>query len=142
MADPNLEALEAKKAPREDLVAILLTGLPAGVVPGFQNNTKAVADMLRLNVAVPPASTPNPLGIVGGDLAGFPNGRRVSDDTTTIELRAIAGLTVPLVNKAYKPDEAAEAVTDDTTPLSVRFQSTFPYIGIPHDGFDFPSTTK
>jgi len=113
------------------------------VVAGFQNNTgKVVADMLRLNVAVPPASSPNPLGIIGGDLAGFPNGRRVIDDTTTIELRAIAGLTVPLVNKGYKPDEAAEAVTDDTTPLSVRFQSTFPYIGIPHDGFDFPSTTK
>ena len=140
---PSLEALEAKKAPREDLVAILLTGLPAGVVAGFQNNTgKVVADMLRLNVAVPPAGTPNPLGILGGDLAGFPNGRRVIDDTTTIELRAIAGLTVPLVNKSYKPDGAAEAVTDDTPPLSVRFQSTFPYIGIPHDGFDFPSTTK
>ena len=49
---------------------------------------------------------------------------------------------MPLVNKGYKPDEAAEAVTDDTPPLSVRFQSTFPYIGIPHDGFDFPSATK
>jgi Domain of unknown function (DUF4331) len=140
---PSLEALEASKAPREDLVAILLTGLPAGVVAGFQNNTgKVVADMLRLNVAVPPASSPNPLGIIGGDLAGFPNGRRVIDDTTTIELRAIAGVTVPLVKKGYEPDAAASAVTDDTTPLSVRFQSTFPYIGIPHDGFDFPSTTK
>ena len=60
------------KAAREDLVAILLTGLPAGVVPGFQNNTgKVLADMLRLNVAVPPASSPNPLGIIGGDLADF-----------------------------------------------------------------------
>jgi hypothetical protein len=140
---PKLEALEATKAPREDLVAILLTGLPAGVVPGFQNNTgKVLADMLRLNVAVPPASTPNPLGIIGGDLAGFPNGRRVADDTTTIELRAIAGATVPLVKKGFEPDEAATAITDDTTPLPFRFQSTFPYIGIPHDGFDFPSSTK
>ena len=77
---PHLEALTA---PREDLVAIFLTGLPAGVVPGFQNNTgKVLADMLRLNVAVPPASSPNPLGIVGGDLAGYPNGRRVTDDVT------------------------------------------------------------
>ena len=66
---PNLEAL---KAPREDLVAIFLTGLPAGVVPGFQNNTgKVLADMLRLNVAVPPAKEPNVLGIIGGDLAGL-----------------------------------------------------------------------
>jgi hypothetical protein len=140
---PNLEALEASKAPREDLVAILLTGLPAGVVPGFQNNTgKVLADMLRLNVAVPPAKTPNPLGIIGGDLAGFPNGRRVIDATTTIELRAIAGATVPLVNKTYKPDAAASAVEDGTSPLPFRFQSTFPYIGAPHDGFDFPSTTS
>lgn len=139
---PNLEGLEASKAPREDLVAILLTGLPAGVVPGFQNNTgKVLADMLRLNVAVPPAKTPNPLGIIGGDLAGFPNGRRVIDATTTIELRAIAGVTVPLVNKSYKPDAAASAVTDGTSPLPFRFQATFPYIGAPHDGFDFPSTT-
>ena len=91
---PNLEALS--RGAREDLVAILLTGLPAGVVPGFQNNTgKVLADMLRLNVAVPPASNPNALGILGGDLAGFPNGRRVIDDVTTIELRAIAGATVP-----------------------------------------------
>lgn len=139
---PKLEALEATKAPREDLVAILLTGLPAGVVPDFQNNTgKVLADMLRLNVAVPPASKPNPLGIIGGDLAGFPNGRRVTDATTTIELRAIAGATVPLVKKGYEPDEAATAITDGTSPLPFRFQSTFPYIGAPHDGFDFPSTT-
>jgi hypothetical protein len=137
---PNLESL---KAPREDLVAILLTGLPAGVVPGFQNSTgKVLADMLRLNVAVPPAPEPNALGIIGGDLAGFPNGRRVTDDTSTIELRAIAGVTVPLVNKSYTPDAAASAITDGTPPLPFRFQSTFPYIGIPHDGFDFPSTTK
>jgi Domain of unknown function (DUF4331) len=138
---PKLEALEATKAPREDLVAILLTGLPAGVVPGFQNNTgNVLADMLRLNVAVPAASKPNPLGIIGGDLAGFPNGRRVIDATTTIELRAIAGATVPLVKK-YEPDEAATAIEDGTAPLPFRFQSNFPYIGPPHNGFDFPSTT-
>ena len=50
---PNLAALT--KPTRADLVAILLTGLPAGIVPGFQNFTgKALADMLRLNVAIPP----------------------------------------------------------------------------------------
>ena len=54
---PNLAALTAKRA---DLVAILLTGLPAGIVPGFQNYTgKVQADMLRLNVAIPP-TTSNP----------------------------------------------------------------------------------
>src|SRR6185312_12405600 len=72
---PNLAGL---KAARADLVAILLTGLPKGVVPGFQNYTgKTYADMLRLNVAVPPAKAPNPVGLVAGDAAGFPNGRRV-----------------------------------------------------------------
>ena len=67
--------------------------------PGFQNFTgTTLADMLRLNVAIPPTDKPNPLGLLGGDLAGFPNGRRVSDDVVTIELRAIAGVTYPLVN--------------------------------------------
>ena len=97
---PNLAGL---KAARADLVAILLTGLPSGIVPGFQNYTgKTLADMLRLNVAIPPAAKPSPLGILGGDLAGFPNGRRVADDVVTIELRAIAGVTYPLVNPSLQ----------------------------------------
>ena len=54
-----------------------------------------------------PSKNPNALGVIGGDLAGFPNGRRVFDDVVTIELRAIAGVTVPLVDPAYKPDAAA-----------------------------------
>jgi Domain of unknown function (DUF4331) len=50
-------------------------------VPGFQNFTgPTYADLLRLNVAIPPVKSPNILGVVGGDLAGFPNGRRVFDD--------------------------------------------------------------
>jgi len=136
---PNLEALSAS---REDLVAIFLTGLPAGVVPGFQNSTgKVLAEMLRLNVAVPPAGEPNVLGIIGGDLAGYPNGRRVIDDVTTIALRAVAGVTYPLVQKSYKPDAAAGAITQGITPLPFRSQATFPYLAAPHDGYDFPSST-
>jgi uncharacterized protein DUF4331 len=98
--------------------------------------------MLRLNVAVSPAKTPNVLGVVGGDLAGFPNGRRVIDDVTTIAIRAIAGVTYPLVHKAYKPDAAASAVTQGITPLPLRSQATFPYVATPHDGYDFPSSTQ
>ena len=57
---PNLAALDSSGAARADLEAILLTGLPSGVVPGFQNNTGPVlADMLRLNTAIAPASSPN-----------------------------------------------------------------------------------
>jgi hypothetical protein len=132
---PNLGALTADRA---DLVAILLTGLPSGIVPGFQNFTgPQYADMLRLNVAIPPASNPNILGVVGGDLAGFPNGRRVFDDVVTIELRAIAGVTYPLVAPTYKPDAAAAAVTDGVTPPSnVSYLSTFPFLDHPKSGYD------
>jgi Domain of unknown function (DUF4331) len=137
---PNLEGLTA---PRADLVAIFLTGLPAGVVPGFQNNTgKVLAEMLRLNVAVPPAKEPNIFGILGGDLAGYPNGRRVTDDVTTVSLRAIAGATFPLVNKSYTPDAAAGAITQGIMPVSTRTQATFPYVSNPHGGFEFPSSTE
>jgi len=135
---PKLAALSA---PRADLEAILLTGLPAGIVPGFQNNTgKVLADMLRLNVAVPPSSSPNPLGLIGGDAAGFPNGRRVADDVVTIELRAIAGVTYPLVDKSYSPDAAAGLITQGLTPAASRYLPSFPYVGEPYDGYDTPSS--
>ena len=135
---PHLAALSAARA---DLVAILLTGLPQGVVPGFQNFTGTTyADMLRLNMAIGPSGNPNPLGVVGGDPAGFPNGRRVADDVVTIELRAIAGLTYPLVNPSYTPDSAATAITDGLTAASaLPYLGTFPYLGTPSDGYDVPA---
>jgi hypothetical protein len=135
---PHLAGLTAARA---DLVAILLTGLPPNVVPGFQNFTgPAPADMLRLNMAIPPAASPSIYGILGGDLAGFPNGRRVQDDVVAIELRAVAGVTYPLVAPGYVPDAAASAVTDGLTPASnpVPFLSRFPYLGVPNDGYDHP----
>jgi Domain of unknown function (DUF4331) len=136
---PNLAGLTAKRA---DLVAVLLTGLPAGIIPGFQNYTgKVLADMLRLNVAIPPTTTdPSPLGLLGGDLAGFPNGRRVADDVVNVELQAIAGATYPLVDKTYTPDAAASQVTQGLTPGADRYQATFPYLGTPLDGFNTPSS--
>ena len=128
---PNLAGLTADRA---DLVAVLMTGLPSGIVPGFQNYTgRVVADLLRLNVAIKPAASPNPLGIIGGDLAGFPNGRRPVDDVFTIELRAIAGVTYPLVAPSYTPDGAASVVTDGL--VAPAFMSGFPYLGTPHGGF-------
>lgn len=134
---PNLASLTAARA---DLVAILLTGIPSGIIPGFQNFTGSTpADMLRLNMAIPPTSSPNLLGILGGDLAGYPNGRRVVDDVFTIELRAIAGVTYPLVNPSYKPDPAAGAVTDGVTPGSDRYISSFPYLGTPLSGWNVPA---
>ncbi|HYV79097.1 MAG TPA: DUF4331 domain-containing protein [Streptosporangiaceae bacterium] len=139
---PNLAALVKSGKARADLEAILLTGIPAGIVPGFQNNTGPLqADMLRLNTAITPAAKPNILGVIGGDLAGFPNGRRVFDDVVTIELRAIAGVTFPLVDKTFTPDKAAGQVTDGLDPSSVSapYLSQFPYLGVPYSGFDNPS---
>jgi hypothetical protein len=137
----HLAALVASKAPRADLEAILLTGIPSGIVTGFTNYTGSVlADMLRLNTSIPPATTPNILGLIGGDKAGFPNGRRVTDDVVTIELRAIAGATYPLV-ASYTPDAAAGEITDGLTPASVDASplSVFPYLGVPYSGYDEPS---
>ncbi|WIG61355.1 MAG: hypothetical protein OJF49_004103 [Ktedonobacterales bacterium] len=136
---PNLAALTAVRA---DLVAILLTGIPAGLIPGFQNFTGPTpADLLRLNMAIPPSSSPNILGLLGGDLAGFPNGRRVFDDVVTIELRAIAGVTYPLINPAFKPDAASSVITDGLTPKdnNVPFLTSFPYLGVPNEGFNNPT---
>ena len=140
---PELAKLNKSHKARADLEAILLTGIPAGLIPGFQNYTGATqADMLRLNTAIKPSSSPSILGLLGGDLAGFPNGRRVFDDVVTVELRAIAGVTYPLVDKSYTPDAAASAVTDGLTPadLNVPYLTHFPYLGVPHSGFTTPST--
>jgi hypothetical protein len=128
--------LAAYKKPRADLLAILLTGIPKGVVPGFQNFTGPTqADLMRLNVAVPPTAKPIPLGLVAGDPAGFPNGRRVFDDVVTVELRAVAGLTLPLVDKSFTPDDAATAITDGTSNTNAPFLNRFPYLGTPAGGF-------
>jgi hypothetical protein len=130
---PKLAALNA---PRADLVAVLLTGIPSGIVPGFQNYTGSHhADQLRLNMAIPPTKNPKALGVIGGDAAGFPNGRRVFDDVVTVELRAIAGATYPLVDKSYTPDPAASLVTDGLGANSTRYLSHFPYLGTPHSGY-------
>ncbi|HEY6501871.1 MAG TPA: DUF4331 domain-containing protein, partial [Streptosporangiaceae bacterium] len=145
---PHLDALNKSGKPRADLEAILLTGIPAGVVPGFQNYTGPTqADMLRLNLAIPPTtSQPSNLGLIGGDPAGYPNGRRVFDDVTTIELRALAGATYSLIDKTYKPDAAAGAITpgltssntDVTAENTEHYLPTFPYLGVPHAGYDVP----
>ena len=135
-AFPNLAAFNATHQSRADIVAILLTGIPAGVVSSFQNYTgPRQADMLRLNVAVPPSPSPNRLGVVGGDLAGFPNGRRVFDDVVTIELRALAGATLPLVDKSFTADKAVAAVSDGLDGSDEAYLSTFPYLGLPTAGY-------
>jgi hypothetical protein len=130
-----------------------MTGIPSGVIPGFQNFTgKVQADMLRLNLAIPPAVTsstlPSNLGLLGGDLAGFPNGRRVYDDVVTIEIQAVAGATLGLVDPSFTPDGAAGLVnqgltssgTDITAMGTENYLTSFPYLGVPHSGYYTPSS--
>ena len=84
---------------------------------------------------------------VGGDNAGYPNGRRVFDDVVTIELRAIAGVTIPLVDSTYTADGAAGAISmgltsgpTDVTALSTEnYLDTFPYLGLPYSGYAVPA---
>jgi hypothetical protein len=133
---PNLAAYSKK---REDLLAVFHTGIPAGIVPNFATYSGSVqADMLRVNLAIPPAKSPNRLGVLGGDLAGFPNGRRVFDDVVTIEVRALAGATIPLVDPSFKPDGAASLVTDGLDGSDLQYLSRFPYLGTPYSGYDEP----
>jgi hypothetical protein len=143
----NLAAFNASGKPRADLAAILETGIPSGIIPGFTNFTgNTIADMLRLNTSIPPTPTSSPkfstLGLVAGDPAGFPNGRRITDDVVTIELRAVAGLTIPLVDPAYKVDAVVAAVDDGLTGASVTNGplASFPYMGVPYDGYSNPSS--
>ena len=140
---PHLAALDKAKAPRADLVAILHTGIPKGIIKGFTNFTGPVqADMLRLNTSIPPTTAkPSIFGLLGGDAAGFPNGRRVFDDVVSIELRAIAGVTYKLIDPSYTVDAAAGELTDGLTPadLGTPYLPRFPYLGVPYDGYHHPS---
>jgi Domain of unknown function (DUF4331) len=139
---PRLAALDKVGKPRADLEAILLTGIPKGIIDGFTNFTGPVqADMLRLNTSIPPTSKPSIFGLLGGDAAGFPNGRRVFDDVVSIELRAIAGVTYKLIDPGYTVDAAAGELTDGLSPddLGVPYLGHFPYLGVPYDGYHHPS---
>ncbi|MET3806565.1 hypothetical protein ABIB25_003581 [Nakamurella sp. UYEF19] len=144
-AFPNLDAFNKSNPakPRTDLNAILLTGIPASVLGGafttYQNGTPA--DMLRLNMAVPPTpfASANKLGVLYGDVAGFPNGRRPLDDVTTIELRAVAGLTIPLTYPTYQVDTIvkppSDAVRDGTSNTNAPLPTKFPYVATPASGY-------
>jgi Domain of unknown function (DUF4331) len=122
-------------APRNDLVAIFATGIPVNPITG-PNYTTFLSDgrpheMMRLNVAIPPSSSPSRLGLLGGDVSGFPNGRRVFDDVVDIALRAVAGGTpfTPATNVAPN-----NAIGDGVANNDVPFLSRFPYLGTPQSG--------
>src|SRR3989449_148005 len=145
---PNLAALTGTGASRADLIAILLTGIPSGIIPGFQNsNGPTQADELRLNLAFapsydasdsginPPGGSAKRFGLLGGDLDGFPDGRRVFDNVTAVELRAIAGVTYPLIDSSFTPDAAAGLLMDGTKE-DLPFIPKFPYLAVPYEGYE------
>ena len=131
--------------PRTDLVAAFLTGFP-----GLnQQKTVTGSEMMRLNTAIPPvaASAQSVFGVAGGDVAGFPNGRRPGDDTVDIALRVIMGrlcYDLPIgdkgagVNLGYcKPSDAVvgnAAFTDGAPTSPTSLQSVFPYLNDPIPG--------
>jgi hypothetical protein len=129
----------APETERDDLVAVLLTGVPG---LNFTGNTKA--DLLRLNVAIPPAADPKRLGVLAGDFAGFPNGRRLADDVVDIELRAFAcsyGAAAAIVESFGFCDGNAHRTPNDLVGDGVdrnerSFSPNFPYVATPFSGYE------
>ncbi|MET8655010.1 DUF4331 domain-containing protein [Nocardia aurea] len=154
VTDPELpkliEALykvPAPAGPRNDLVEIFLTGIAKkaptldGSAPPIQADlnsqilnadvqasTFQPSEMLRLNMSVPVTAKPNRLGVVGGDLQGFPNGRRLSDDVVDIALQAMVGAA-----QTGKPVEAL-AAGDKVDANDTSFSGSFPYVALPSPG--------
>jgi hypothetical protein len=122
-----LFGLGVKENDRTDIVQALLTGIP-GLT---QISPKAVpADTLKLNLGVPATATPSRFGLLAGDNAGFPNGRRLADDVTDIELRVIGGALL-------KPEQGGKQLPlgDGVDRNDKPFRSAFPYVATPRDGF-------
>ena len=117
-------------APRTDLLP-LVTYAPPIAAPGTPAGP--VADLLRLNtgVAPTPAGNRSRLGLLGGDPAGFPNGRRVSDDVTDVAARAVAGVLNPAFN--VSPNNR---IGDGVNTNDVPYQETFPYAAFAQSGRD------
>ena len=116
----KLYKLGVPETNRSDLVAVLGTGIPKVT---FTGNT--FADELRINLAIPPSAHPSRMGVLAGDNAGFPNGRRLGDDVVDIEEQAVAGFLqgkkVPLGDGVNRND--------------VAYLKHFPYAATPHGGY-------
>ena len=135
--------VNAPESDRTDLVAVFLTG-----IPGLnQLPTVVASEMIRLNMNVAPSSSPNRLGLVGGDTNGFPNGRRLIDDVTDIELRALVcsygavGTVGPCDASIYNVSPNKD-LTDGIDANDKPFTANFPYMASPFQGYEAqPPTT-
>ena len=132
--------------PRTDLVTVFLKGIqgvnqPAAVTAG----NGILAEMLRLNtsIAVTAPALQNPLGVPGGDNAGFPNGRRPGDDVVDLSLRVAMGALCVMTGAndslkvGCKPTDAPAgglALTDGVRKSAANYGTTFPYLTTPIPG--------
>ncbi|HEX6359062.1 DUF4331 domain-containing protein [Actinophytocola sp.] len=135
----RIYGIPAPPTPRNDLVEIFLTGITTKSGPAIsldlnsQLNNADVdparfvpSEQLRLNTSIPPTANPNRLGVLGGDLQGFPNGRRLADDALDISLQAVEGAAVSGI-------VAPLAAGDQVDRNNVPFGSVFPYITLPNN---------
>ena len=117
--------VNAPEKNRDDLVSVFLTG-----VKGLnkQVGPKRGADLLRINLKIPPtpANEVNRLGVLGGDLAGFPNGRRLADDALDVTLQVAEGVLLP----GHPP--AVDGLGDAVNANARAFRGTFPYVALPN----------
>jgi hypothetical protein len=148
-------SFNAPPTPRSDVATVFLTGIPglnlqrnlvgSGVAafPGQPTGT-VPQERLRLNMGIPAtpgtasaAGTPERLGFLGGDVAGYPNGRRVGDDVVDIIIRVAAGATsfTPAFN-VFPNNRLGDGVNENDRPFLTRF----PYLATPYSGYDSPTT--
>jgi hypothetical protein len=121
--------LNVPDAPRLDL-APLVQYAPPIAAPGTPAGP--LADLLRLNTGVPPtpAGQRSRLGLLAGDAAGFPNGRRVSDDVTDISARAVAGVLAGPPFNGFPNNRIGDGVNANDN----SYQEAFPYVAFANDG--------
>ena len=118
--------LGIKETGRTDIVQALLTGFPGATQIGSK---PAIADTLKVNLGVPPSDAENRFGVIGGDMAGFPNGRRLADDVVDITLRVVGGYLVPADQGGKKLP-----LGDGVDRNNLDFLPTFPYVATPQPG--------
>jgi Domain of unknown function (DUF4331) len=130
--------LKVPETGRADIVLAVLQG-----IPGLNQQTGKPVDTLKVNLGVAPTDNPKRLGVLAGDNAGYPNGRRLTDDVTDIALRVVAGVLADPAKFPSLEDACKTATCPNTTPLGdgvdsndKSFLSTFPYLPKTESGLD------
>lgn len=121
--------------PRTDLIWVFLNGIPDVTRPASGTDT-VLSEMLRLNTAIAPTpmGDQSDLGVLGGDNAGFPNGRRPVDDVVDIALRAAMGVLIPQDQDPASAASRQLSYTDGARPNPMDYKAGFPYLADPIPG--------